>query len=117
MSDMSEYRMGMTGDPTSPLEETRRYRDALATSADAIGSDEVMTTEVPAIDITQLPTQIGVEAISVPSRLPPPVVEDWTADQTTWMLPVIPGTERAGNHAAGNGKTDSDTQGYLSLAL
>lgn len=117
MSDMSEYGMRMRRDLTPQLEETRGYREALATSADATGLDEVVTLEVPAVDIEQLPTQIGVESISVPSRLPPPVLEDWTADQPTWILPVIPGPRRAGNYAAENGKTGSDTQGYLSLAL
>jgi O-antigen/teichoic acid export membrane protein len=117
MSDMSEYGMGMTGNRTPPLEETRGYREALATSADATGFDEVVTTELPIVDIEQLPTQTGMESISVPYRLPPPVVEDWTVDQPTWMLPVIPGPRRADNYAPGNAKAGSDTQGYLSLAL
>src|SRR5437762_318613 len=91
MSDVSKYGKGMTGDPAPPLEETRRYREALAASAATTEPDEVVTLEVPAVDITHLPTQIGVEAIFLPFRLAPPVAEDWIADQPTWMLPVIPG--------------------------
>ena len=115
---MSECGMGITGEPTPPPEEMRRYLDALATSADATGLDEVVTAELPVVDITQLPTQIGVGAISVSSRLSLPVLDGISiADQPTWMLPAMRGPRRAGNNAAENEKTGSDTQGYLSLAF
>lgn len=107
--------MGMTGKPTSLPEGTR---DTLATSADATEIDEVVTPELPVVDIAQLPTQIGVPAISESSRLSLPVVDGISiADQPTWMLPMIPRPNRAGNNATENGKTGSDTQSYLSLAL
>jgi O-antigen/teichoic acid export membrane protein len=40
-----------------------------------------------------------------------------TADQATWIRPMISGSRRASNSVTENVKTGSDTQGYLSLAL
>jgi O-antigen/teichoic acid export membrane protein len=115
---MSEYDMGITGKPTPPPEKMRRYRDALSTPAEATEIDEVATPELPIADIAQLPTQIRVPAIPVSSRLSLPIIDSTSiADQPTWMLPVIPMSNRAGNNAADNGKTGANTQSYLSLAF
>ena len=127
MSDMLEDGLEMTGESTPALEKTRRYADTLATSADATGLDETVTAELPVVDNAQLPTQKGVQAISISSRLSLPFIDGSSiADQPTWELPVIPGPRRSGNHvglpatqdnASENGQTSSDTQGYLPLAF
>src|SRR5258708_3683363 len=114
---MSEYDKGITGKPTSPLEETRRYRDMLSTSAYATGLDEGVTSESSVLDTAQLPTQIRVRAISVPPQLSPPVVDDISiSDQPTWESPTIPRAMRTDNQT---GLPTNQTTGdisYLSFA-
>jgi len=125
---MSEYYMGMADKPAPPPEEMGCYRDTLAASADATELDEVVTPELPVVDIAQLPTQIRVSAVSESSRLSLQILFDGVsiADQPTWVLPGIPRPRRGGNqnnlpatqgNATENGQTSSDTRGYLSLAL
>jgi len=121
MSDMREYEMRMTDKPAPSLEGTRCYHDTLATSADTTGIDEVevLTPELPVVDIAQLPTQklpaqSGVRAIPVsfPSSFP---VEDGSssADQPTWILPVIP--KRADNQASLPATQTTGRESYLGL--
>src|SRR5438093_901208 len=105
MSDMHEYKrqlpMRMTGEPMHPMEGTGRHHDTFATSADVMGIDEDVTLELPVFDIAQLPTQMGVRAISV-SFLSPHLLEDGISivSQPTWKLPVIRGPDSAGNRAS-----------------
>lgn len=100
---MNQYGMEMMGKSTGSMEETGQYRDTLAASANTTttGIDEVVTVELPVFDIAQLPTQMGVRAISV-SFLSPHLLEDGISisGQPTWILPVIRGPGSAGNRAS-----------------
>src|SRR2546423_1270952 len=88
MPDMSEYSIESTGKPTPAVEKTRRYCDTLATSAHAAGIYDVVTSELPVVEIVQLPTQIGERAIPVSSPPSLPTIDSTSiTDQLTWKLP------------------------------
>ena len=96
MSDMSKYKM--RDKPTPALGRMRLYRDLIETSPNTTGIDEIETPELPIVDVAQLPTLIGVRAITITSRLSAPTFNgSLITDQPTWMLPAIPGLKRVGN--------------------
>jgi len=105
----------MTDKPTTSLEGTRSYHDTLATSADTTRIDEVevLTPELPVVDMAQLPTQIEVRAIPVsfPSSFR---VEDGSssADQPT---SVKPRPRRAGNQVSLPATQTTGGESYLGL--
>jgi O-antigen/teichoic acid export membrane protein len=113
----------MTDKPTPLLGGMRSYRVTLATPADTTGKDEVVTPELPVVDITQLPTQIlsaqmVVRATSVPSRLSLLSFNGMSiADQPTWILPVIARSRSATNQVSVSTSQMADSGSYLSLAL
>ena len=117
---MSEYGLGMTGKPTPPQEGERRYTEILANSDGATELDEVLTSELPVVDIAQLTTQIGMPAISLSSQLSLSVVGGTRPHyiKKIQRIRLKPISEQQNlNSAVENGKTSSDTQGYLSLAF
>lgn len=117
---------------TPLLEETRRasfwdrpqslHKPASASGIassrpDRLWMDEATTFMLPAVGIDQMPTQAGLRAIPKPSPLSfsisdSPIGRDKSgpygsiADQPTWILPVIPGTER-GRDMATEGRDKS----------
>src|SRR5260370_25064966 len=128
MSDIHEDRLGMTDEP-KPLwkKENRGYRDKTATFDDATEFDELMTAQLPFIDMSRLSTSMELRAIPVlfpPSRAA--AENTWITDQPTWMLPAVLDPTKAGKQASlprtqssatANKQTSSGVQGYLSLAL
>src|SRR6266487_5821008 len=100
MSDMSEYDVGMANELTPSREETRSYHD-IPKTVDTTALDRIVTYKSPVVDMTQLPTQIGVRAIPAAAKLSLPFVDGTLVyDQPTWILAAIPGPTRADNHAA-----------------
>jgi O-antigen/teichoic acid export membrane protein len=114
MSDQHEYDMRMKDKQAPSLGDLGRHHDGQATSADAMGSNEVVTSELPVLDIVGLPTQIGVRAISLPFPSSLPLLDDTSiADQPTWILPVIPRT--ADTQAGLPGTQIANGGNYLNL--
>ncbi len=113
--------MWMTDNPTPPVGGMRRYRATLATSADNMGIDEVVTPELPVVDRSQLPTQKlptlkGVLANSVSYQSSFLVVDGISiADQPTWMLPVIPRPRKATKEVSLSATRTTGGESYLGL--
>ena len=108
--------MSMRDKPTSRLVSTRRYRDLIATSINTTMNDEVVTPELPVVDIAKLPTQIGLRAITVTSRSSLPTFNGiLITDQPTWILPAIPGLKNASNQAGLPASQTADGESYFDL--
>jgi len=131
MSDMHEDRLGVTGktDKPRPLrwKEAGGHRDMFVPSFDATEFDEVVTSNLPFIDMSRLSNSMELRAIPV---LFPPFQATresaWITDQPTWMLPAVLDPTKAGKQASlprtqgsatANKQASSGAQGYLSLAL
>ena len=133
MSDMQEDGLRRRRKPTPPQKETRGSRDRPAAPANATKPDEVLTQELPVVDM--LRWESPATSIVFP---PSPLATDdtWITDEPTWMLPAIPKPAQTGKqtstpakaakqtsipatqgNAKGKAQTGADTQGYLSLAL
>src|SRR5258708_36987611 len=101
MSDIHEDRLGMTDEP-KPLwkKENRGYRDKTATFGDATEVDEVMTAQLPFIDISRLSTSMELRAIPVllrPSRAA--AKNTWITDHQTWMFTAGHAPTKTERHA------------------
>src|SRR5579859_4860688 len=131
MSDMHEDRLGVTGktDKPRPLrwKEAGGHRDMFVPSFDATEFNEVVTSNLPFLDMSRLSTSMELRAI--PILFPPfqaTTESAWITDQPTWMLPAVVDPTKAGKQASlpgtqgsatANKQTSSGAQGYLSLAL
>jgi O-antigen/teichoic acid export membrane protein len=115
--------MRMTDKLTPSLGRMRSYRVRFETYAGTTGIDEVVTPELPIVDVAQLPTQkllaqIGIRTTSVLSHSSHPTFKGISiADQPTWILPVIAGPGRAANPVSVSTSQTADSGSYLSLAL
>src|ERR1700686_518818 len=93
LRSVSEHDMGGTVEPVSLLEESERCRGGASDIALAEWANEVPTLELLAVDVDQLPTQVGFPAITLSPTWSFPVTDGILIyDQLTWLLPVIPGS-------------------------
>ncbi len=103
-----------------PQENTRRYYRAHASSTNATEIDAVTTSELPVVDIAQLPTQIGESNFRASTRLPLKIKDGMRIHpikriQRIRLTPII--EQENLNNARGNEQRSSVTQGYLSLTF
>lgn len=116
--------------PASPLRKPELYRITLEDSIPTEEFDEIATMELLAVDIGQLPTQIGLRAIFAPPRPTAPLntvvptaplpdtplpSEVALEDYPTLVLPALPVTE---DHVVSEPEQAApESRSYLSLAL
>jgi O-antigen/teichoic acid export membrane protein len=113
--------MRMTDKLTPSSERMKSYRITLVSPADTMRMDEVVTPELPAVDITQLqtqklPSQRGVRTTSVSFPSSFLVVEGISfTDQPTWVLPVMPRSKKDANQVSQPGTQMTGSESYLGL--
>src|SRR2546428_13187320 len=86
---ISEHGIRKAVEPTPLLEETERECDTASDPAVAAWINEVPTLELPAVEIDQLATQVGLRAVpTMFSSRSLQVLDDILIyDQPTWLLP------------------------------
>jgi O-antigen/teichoic acid export membrane protein len=114
---ISEHGIRKAVEPTPLLEETERERDTASDPAVAAWINEVPTLELPAVEIDQLATQMGLRAV-------PTMFSSWSLqalddisidDQPTWLLPAIPKSDRASRQTPLSTTQASGGESYLGL--
>jgi O-antigen/teichoic acid export membrane protein len=114
--NISEYDNSKIIIPTHGLEKTEYDRDTPADMAVAFRIDESMTLKLFAIDVDQIPTQAGLQAIFMPSM--------WSSsptngvpifDQPTWQVPVIPESSTVSSQLSSSTARTTSDESYLGL--
>lgn len=119
---LEETRRASFWDRPQPLHKPTSTFGIVSSRPDRLWMDEATTFMLPAVGIDQMPTQASLRAIPKPSPLPfstsdYPIGRDKSgpygsiADQPTWILPVIPGTERGRDQAAPTRVAGVETMG------
>jgi len=115
---MSDVRKYLTDKSTHPLEKTRRYSKARASSTNATEIDAVTTLELPVVDIAQLPTRIEEPNLPELPQLSLTAMERIHSRKRMQRIRLTPIIEQENlNNARGNEQSSSVTQGYLSLTF
>ena len=115
--NISERDIGEAVKPTPLLEETEPERDTASDPAVAAWINEVPTLELPAVEIDQLATQVGLRAVpTMFSSWSPQFLDDISIyDQPTWLLPAIPKSDRASRQTPLSATQASGGESYLGL--
>lgn len=119
---LEETRRASFWDRPQPLHKPTSTFGIVSSRPDRLWMDEATTFMLPAVGIDQMPTQASLRAIPKASPLPfstsdSPLGRDKSgpygsiADQPTWILPVIPGTERGRDQAAPTRVAGVETMG------
>lgn len=96
----------------TPLLEKSRPGDATTVDGHAAWIDDYPTLLLPTMNIDQLPTQVGLEAIYKWPPAPFFTLDSLSiSEQPTWTIPVIREAGRAPKHVA----PDGEAKGYVSL--
>jgi O-antigen/teichoic acid export membrane protein len=111
-----ERDMEMTVKPTPLPEETECDRDTAVDLAVAAHIDEVPTLDLPAVDVDQLATQVGLRAFLKSSSYSSPLTDGISIyNQSTWLLPAIPGSGMVSSQASPAARQAPGGDSYLGL--
>jgi O-antigen/teichoic acid export membrane protein len=103
--------------PTLALEETEPDdRDTPADLAVAFQTDESLALELFALDVDQIPTQAGLQAILMSSSWSSPLTNGVPIyNQPTWRLPVLPGSNTVSIQASSSAAQTTGGESDLGL--
>ena len=102
--------------PTLGLEKTEHDRDTTADMAVAFRIDESPTLELLSIDVGQITTQAGLQAILTSSSWSSPLTNGVPIyNQPTWRLPVLPESSTVGRQNSSSTARTTGDESYLGL--